>query len=357
MGAVAGFAIPPGRLPKGWRARNPRGRRNGRRARNGVLAGLAALLVPLLIGCPSHPPNVVLAMSPWPGYAYFALAKARQLYDPRRLKLDLRSFAENDQAVQAYITGAAQAIATTAIDVVTICGIAPERCPVIVYVIDESRGGDQVLARQDVKDLNGLVGRPIALDRSSLSRYLLARAFESKDLPPPVPSQLRFLPAPSWEASLRQGTVAAVVTHPPRSEKLLRALPLNPLFTSRQLPNEILDVLAVDPELLRLHPDAVLALVQGWRAVRVAERQYPAAVQHEMADYLGLEPGAGNALLGRVRYPGPQEQFELLDPQQNNLPPLLEQIRQVLDVNGVIPANTPLPATDDSLALSLDKGP
>jgi hypothetical protein len=40
---------------------------------------------------------------------------------------------------------------------------------VIVYVIDESRGGDQVLAHRGVKDLQGLVGRPIALDRSSLS--------------------------------------------------------------------------------------------------------------------------------------------------------------------------------------------
>ncbi len=344
MGAVAGFAIPPGR------------RRNGWRTRNGALAALGALVVSLLTGCPSQPPRFVLAMNPWPGYAYFALAQARQHYDPRRLTLDLRNFADNDRAVQAYVAGAAQAIATTAIDVVTICGVAPERCPVIVYVIDESRGGDQVLAIKDVKDLKGLAGRPIALDRSSLSRYLLARAFESQDLPPPVPSQLRFLPASAWEASLRQGTVAAVVSYPPRSERLLRALPLDTLFTSRQLPNEILDVLAVEPELLRLHPDAVLALIQGWQAVRQEERQSPAAVRHEVADYLGLDPGAAEAVLEGVRYPGAQEQYELLDPEQNNLPPLLEQIRQVLYANGIIPANTPLPATDDTLARGLVKG-
>ncbi len=350
MGAVAGFAIPPGRRRNGWRTRN------GRRPWNAALAAVAALMVSLLIGCPSQPPRFVLAMNPWPGYAYFALAQARQHYDPRRLRLDLRNFADNDRAVQAYVAGAAQAIATTAIDVVTICGVAPERCPVIVYVIDESRGGDQVLALKDVKDLKGLVGRPIALDRSSLSRYLLARAFESQDLPPPVPSQLRFLPASAWEASLRQGTVVAVVSYPPRSERLLRALPLDTLFTSRQLPNEIFDVLAVEPELLRLHPDAVLALIQGWQAVRAEERQRPAAVRHEVADYLGLDPGDDNAGLGGIRYSGAQEQYELLDPEQNNLPPLLEQIRQVLYANGVIPANTPLPATEDTIARGLFKG-
>ncbi len=344
MGAASGFALPPG------------SRRTGQRHRNGALAALAALVLALLIGCPHQPPRFVLAINPWPGYAYFALAQARQHYDPRRLRLDLRNFADNDRAVQAYVAGAAQAIATTAIDVVTICGVAPERCPVIVYVIDESRGGDQVLALPEVKDLKGLVGRPIALDRSSLSRYLLARAFESQDLAPPVPSQLRFLPAASWEASLRQGTVAAVVSYPPRSEILLRALPLNTLFTSRQLPNEILDVLAVEPELLRLHPDAVLALVQGWQAVRAEERQRPAAVRDEVAQYLGLDSDAGTAVLAGIRYPGAQEQYELLDPRQNNLPPLLEQIRQVLYANGVIPANTPLPTSVDTLARSLAKG-
>ncbi|MEA5400916.1 hypothetical protein VB734_12780 [Synechococcus sp. BA-124 BA4] len=350
MGAVAGFALPPGRRHKG--RRQPIGWRPWR----GGLAAVSALVLALLIGCPRQPPRFVLAMNPWPGYAYFALAQARQHYDPRRLRLDLRNFADNDRAVQSYVGGAAQAIATTAIDVVTICGLAPERCPVIVYVIDESRGGDQVLALPEVKDLKGLVGRPIALDRSSLSRYLLARAFESEDLPPPVPSQLRFLPAASWEAALRQGTVAAVVTYPPRSELLRRSLPLDTLFSSRQLPNEILDVLAVEPELLRLHPDAVLALVQGWQAAREEEREGQVGVREAMADHLGLDPAFSSAVLGGIRYPGPQEQYELLNPRQNNLPPLLEQIRQVLYANGVIPANTPLPATDDSMARGLAKG-
>ncbi|MBD2549293.1 hypothetical protein H6G65_06805 [Microcystis elabens FACHB-917] len=162
-----------------------------------------------MIGCQRQPPRMVLAMNPWPGYAYFTLAQARQHDDPRRLTLDVRSLSDNDRAVRAYIGGAAQAIATTAIDVVTICGVAPERCPVIVYVIDESRGGDQVLAHRDVKDLQGLVGRPIVLDRSSLSLYMLARAFASQGLPPPAP-----LPAPPPAPRLVGGRPAAEVRSP-----------------------------------------------------------------------------------------------------------------------------------------------
>ncbi len=341
MGASAAIAVPPGRRRRGW------WHRFGRHA------VLGSLLLALALGCQRQPPRLVLAVHPWPGYAYFSLARTRQPYDPRRLNLDLRNFSDSAATMEAYISGGAQAIATTAIEVVTICGVAPDRCPVIVYVIDESRGADQVLARQGVKDLKGLVGQPIALDRSTLSRYVLSRAFESDGLPPPKPSQLRFLPAAAWESALRRGEVQAVVAYPPRSEQLMRSQSLQTLFTSRQLPYEILDVLAVDPELLRLHPDAILALVQGWQAVRLEESRRPEAVRHAMAEYLGLAPSDGPFLSNDIRYPGPQEQYELLDPAQNNLPPLLEKFRKVLYANGVIPANTPLPATVDSIARSL----
>jgi len=332
-----------------WRGIESNRSLRGRWDRLGGIAVLGSLLLTVATGCQHQPPRLVLAISPWPGYAYFALAQSRQHYDSRRLNLEVRSFPDLAGTVHSYISGGAQAIATTTIDAVTICGVAPERCPVIVYVINESLGGDQLLARQGVKDLKELIGQPIALDRSSLSRYFLARAFESEGLPSPDPSQLRFLPAASWEAALRQGKVQAVVTHPPGSEQLRRSQPLETLFTSRQLPYEILDVLAVDPELLRLHPDAVLALVQGWKAVREEESQRPAAVRQAMAEHLGLVSGAKAALWEGLRYPGSQEQYELLDPAQNNLPPQLEKIRSVLYSNGVIPAGSPLPTTTDSI--------
>jgi ABC-type nitrate/sulfonate/bicarbonate transport system substrate-binding protein len=138
------------------------------------------------MGCQRQPPRIVLAVNPWPGYGYFALAKARSHYDVHRINLDLRNFADPAATMEAYISGGAQAIATTTIDAVAICGVAPDRCPVIVFVIDESRGADQVLVRQGVKDLKDLADQPIALDRSSLSRYVLSRAFESVGLPPPT---------------------------------------------------------------------------------------------------------------------------------------------------------------------------
>ncbi len=114
-------------------------------------------------------------------------------------------------------------------------------------------------------------------------------------------------------------------------------------------------MLAVDPELLRLHPDAVLALVQGWQAVRLEETRRPGAMHQAMADSMGLQPGDRPGAWDGIRYPGPQEQYELLDPAQNNMPPLLKKIRQVLYDSGLIPAHFPLPTTTDSVIRLLAK--
>ena len=124
MGAHAGIAFSPGRSRRGWRQRL------------GCFAALWSLLLAVAMGCQGQPPRIVLAVNPWPGYAYFALAKARSHYDVRRINLNLLNFADMAGTMEAYIAGRAQAIATSTIDAVTICGVAPDRCPVIVYVID-----------------------------------------------------------------------------------------------------------------------------------------------------------------------------------------------------------------------------
>ena len=126
------------------------------------------------------------------------------------------------------------------------------------------------------------------------------------------------------------------------------------LFTSRQLPCEILDVLAVEPEFLRLHPRGGPGPTQGVAAGSGGGK--PATGNGAPGDgaraRCWLRHGAWAGEWGGIRYPGLKEQFELLNPRQNDLPPLLEKIRLVLYVNHVIPANTPLPATSIARGLT-----
>ena len=143
--------------------------------------------------------------------------------------------------------------------------------------------------------------------------------------------------------------------HPPaQPPSAHRRRPGLALFTSRQLPCEILDVFAVEPEFLRIHPRGGPGPSQGVAPVRAEENQKLATVRQKMVHELGVGSAMAPGLWSGIRYSGLKEQFELLNPRQNDLPPLLEKIRLVLYVNHVIPANTPLPAT--SIARGLTRG-
>jgi hypothetical protein len=109
-----------------------------------------------------------------------------------------------------------------------------------------------------------------------------------------------------------------------------------------------------NPRFSAFIPGAVQALLKGWQPVRAEENQQLATVRQETVHELGVGSAMAPGLWSGIRYPGLKEQFELLNPRQNDLPPLLEKIREVLFVNHVIPAHTPLPAT--SIARGLNRG-
>lgn len=64
----------------------------------------------------------------------------------------------------------------------------------------------------------------------------------------------------------------------------------------------------------------MVGLLQGWQAVREEESRRPAAARQEMAPSLGLDSAAQPSFWDGIRFSGPQEQYERLDPLQNTRP-------------------------------------
>jgi len=315
------------------------------------------LLLLLLLGllpaaCRRSPGLIRLALNDWPGYEYFRLAQQKGFLDPARLDLRLLNVSDQSAQVQAYLDGRADAVAITSVDAVQICARRPDRCPVLVFEINESHGGDRLLAPPAVTAMRQIVGRPVGLEDSALAAYLLHRAFELHGLPSPPPSRQRHVPPAKVAQSLRSGAIAAVLTYPPLANRLQESEGLGILFSTRDLPGEILDVLAVDPKVLRQRPEAVQALIDGWRQARHWEGSAGDSARLAMARRLGLTPEDLQLAQQGVLYPGLQEQWQLLRPGPSNHGRDLERIRRELVRIGRIANGTPLPALDARFVFS-----
>lgn len=77
------------------------------------------------------------------------------------MPLNSVEFADPQAIVHAYLRGELAIAQITTVEAVDICARLPERCPVVVLVLDESVGGDQVMARQGITAIEQLRGKRV----------------------------------------------------------------------------------------------------------------------------------------------------------------------------------------------------
>jgi NitT/TauT family transport system substrate-binding protein len=182
--------------------------------------------------------------------------------------------------------------------------------PRVVLVLDYSHGADALLARPEVRRLEDLRGKRVAVEGLSVSNYLLSRALAQAGLQHSDVEILR-IPVDQHERAYASGQVDAVVTFEPFVSKLL-AGGAHRLFDSSDIPGEIVNVLVVREDVLEKHPEQVRHLLQGWfRALRYLE-EHPEDAVSRMSPRLDTSPAQLAAHLEDLRHPTLRENRSLL---------------------------------------------
>ena len=109
--------------------------------------GCNRLCLGLVAGCATKPAEINVPISSWPGYEYFYLAERRGLAERHGLKLATSQFTEPQEIVHSYLRGELNVAQLTNVELIDVCARKPERCPVVVLILDESRGGDIIAVR------------------------------------------------------------------------------------------------------------------------------------------------------------------------------------------------------------------
>jgi NitT/TauT family transport system substrate-binding protein len=151
----------------------------------------------------------------------------------------------------------------------------------IVLVMNYSNGADVILGGPTLKTLADIRGKRVGVENTALGAYVLARALQEEGL---ARRDIHLVPLPvdQHERAFLQGQVDAVVTFEPVHSRL-EAQGAHHLFDSRQIPKEMVNVLAVHTAFLEQHPESVRALLQGWfKALARMDRQ-PADSLRRMA--------------------------------------------------------------------------
>ena len=295
---------------------------------------LAVAALPFNFGCSPEKPALRVGINPWPGYEFLYLAQEKGFYREEGLEVRLVEFNSLSDARRAYERGQINVLASTVIEVLQARDNSP-RSPQIVQVVDYSNGADVILARPGLTNGVSLRGARIGLELASLGVYVLARGLERSGL---SLADVKMVPVNqlSMEDGYRKGELDAVVIYPPASTKLLRDTKANTVFTSAEIPGEVIDVIAVEAELNTQRPGDVARLLRAYHRAIAYTRQNPADAYRIMAEREGLTPEEFRAALtGGIRLLSESDQADYLRP-GGKLATVIDRSDRILRQSGQI---------------------
>jgi NitT/TauT family transport system substrate-binding protein len=170
-------------------------------------------------------------------------------------------------------------------EVVSVLARSPVQ-PRIVLVTDCSLGGDEVMVSSELTGITDLRGRRVGVEAASLGVYILHRALSQVGL---TLSDVKLVASEptTLTAALTEKRIDAAVTYPPYSQDLM-ASGARGVFSSADIPGEILDVVVLDAAILAERPDLRERLDRVWDGVHAWIHAHPHEAPARMARHIGL---------------------------------------------------------------------
>ncbi len=269
-----------------------------------LLAAAAALSCATCAGPAQRPLRVGLLV--WPGFEPAYLA--RQLGYLDSTQVALVDYVSASDLMRALRNDRVDAIAMTLASGIQLSADDPETRAVMV--LDVSNGGDAVLGIRDVKSVADLRGRRVAVSPSGGSSFLIARALSKAGM---TLDDIQRVPMDeaSLESSLMSGAVDAVMTYEPQKSQLVERGAVE-LFSSREIPGEVADVLIVRGAVLRTRMPALRAFADAWFRARDTMLAMPDSAASRLASRERVSDLVFRRMLQGMHFPDRAENVRLL---------------------------------------------
>ena len=206
-----------------------------------LVAALFALAAPLR-AAPLKPYKV--GYNAWIGSIAFFVAEQKGFFKDEGLDVQKKSFSAPGDPLKPLLSGDLDAALSTADSVLTVVDKAPGQLKV-VYLTDTSAGADAIVAKKGINSVKELKGKKVAATLGQCNQLLLDIALQKAGLTEKDIQLVNMNPDDAG-AAFAAGKLDAAVTWEPWITKVSAEKMGHVIFSSKDTPNLILDVLAVN---------------------------------------------------------------------------------------------------------------
>jgi NitT/TauT family transport system substrate-binding protein len=246
----------------------------------------------------------------WIGSIAFFVAQEKGFFKEEGLDVQTKSFSAPGDGLTPLIAGSLDAHLTTADSVITVLDKAPGQLKV-VYLTDTSAGADAILAKKDIADIKGMKGKKVAATLGQCNQLLLEKALEKAGLSDKDIDLVNMNPDDAG-AAFAAGKVDVAVTWEPWITKISGEKKGHVIFSSKETPNLILDVLAVSTKTIKTKSAETKAFLKALNRGYEFVQKSPDQAAVIAAKALEQKPDEVKAMLPKVNLYGGKKNLEVL---------------------------------------------
>jgi len=270
------------------------------------IAGMMVLVF-LLAGSAFGAEPIKLGMSTWLGYAPLYLAKEKGFFKKQGVEVEVVVIESPADRRAAFAADKIQGMATT-VDTHVMTTAAENPIPVKqVLALDDSHGGDGMVAKKEIKTIRDLKGKTVAAQLGAGASYFWLNYVLAQNGMKLADLKAIDMKAGDAGSAFVAGKVDAAVTWEPWLSRAKETPFGHVLLSSDKTPGIIVDSLAFKPDFLKKRGADVKKIVAGWyEAVKFAADN-PKEADAIMAKFTGQKPEEFTKEKTGVRFYGVKE--------------------------------------------------
>lgn len=281
------------------------------------------LIVLLILGCLTafattaftSGTKVRVAFATWVGYGPLYIAKEKGFFDKHGLDVDIMIIDDESQYAAAMASGNIDALGNVLDrEIIHFAKGTPET---VLFAMDESAGGDGIIATKDIKTLKDLAGKDVGLDKSSTSYFFFLTALQKAGVDEKTVT-IHEMSASDAGAAFIAGKLDAAVSWEPWLSKVTERKGGHVLASSRDFPRTIVDVFVMRNGFMDKHPDAADGMTKAWFEAIEWYRDNQEEGNAIMAKNLGEKPEAIADMASGVAFFGMEENLAFFDKSTEN---------------------------------------
>ena len=230
--------------------------------------------------------EVKIGVSDWPGWVAWYVAEQKGYFKKHGADVKLVWFANYTDSISALSAGQLDGNSQTWSD--TMAPLAKGIALKTILVNDNSAGNDALMVGPKIKSFADLKGKKIALEEFSISHFILTMALAKNGMSLKDVKVVN-LTAGDAAAAFIAGRVDAAVVWNPWVNKIQTSGKGKPLFTSKDLPGMVPDLLVVKEKSLKAKRKDFLGMIKAWYEVEAFLRSNPDEAAKIMSKVVGME--------------------------------------------------------------------